>query len=285
MSLSEPHATLPTPLPAHDLNVSLPLRIFIGVEALFGLMSILTIGLTPENTAEHFAWPIAPAVTAALLGGFYFASAALFVPALFVRRWQNIRAIVPAAILFTSVELIATVLHWEKFSTGTTAFHVWLASYIAPPPVFLLVYVWHQRRAEPVPKPTDEPLSRGLRLAMQTIGSLLMLLAVAMFAAPSIVIALAHIGLTPLTTRAVSGWILATGALLVFAARENDRNRARIVSPFLICVLPATALETARFADQIDFTRWALYASVLLLVIVCAIGLVLFRGDWRRTFR
>jgi hypothetical protein len=248
-------------------------------------MSILTIGLTPQNTAEHFAWPIAPAVTAALLGGFYFASAALFFPALFVRRWQNIRAIVPAAILFTSVELIATVLHWDKFSTGTTAFYVWLVSYIAPPPVFLFFYVWHQRRAEPVPTPTDEPLAHHLRLAMLTIGALLVLLAVAAFVAPSILIGVAHIGFTPLTARALSGWILAAGALLVFAARENDRNRARIVSPFLICLLPATALEMVRFPDQIDFARWSLYASVVLLAVVGTIGLVLFRGDWRRTFR
>ena len=151
-----------------DLRLSWPLRAWLAIEVMFGVMSLLTISLTPADTARHFAWPIKPEVTAALLGAFYLSSAWVFVLAVFARRWQNVRAFIIASILFSSTELIATFVHWDRFSVGSLPFNVWFVSYLLPPPLFIAFYLWHQGRSVPIPLSTDEPLAPVVRGAMRT---------------------------------------------------------------------------------------------------------------------
>lgn len=268
-----------------DLRISLPLRVWIGVEVIFGVMSLVTISLTPADTAQHFAWPIRPVVTAALIGAFYIAAASFFVLALFARRWENVRVFIWASILFTSTELLATFLHWDRFSVGTTPFNVWLVSYVLPPPLFIAFYFWHQRRAAPIPKPGDEPLPPNLRLGMRALGAFLALFAMIAFELPAIVIALMPWTFTPLTLRALSGWILALGVLLLSVAHENDRTRVRIISPFFVLLLPAIALEVGRYADQVNWSHPTIYVALAVLLAIFALGVYLARGDWRRTMQ
>jgi len=267
------------------LRISLPLRIWIGIEVLFGIMSLLTISWHPSDTAENFAWPIKPEVTAALLGGFYIAAASVFILALFARRWENIRVFVIASILFSSIELLSTFLHWDRFSVGTIPFNVWFVSYLLPPPLFAFFYIWHERRVAPLPGAVDEPLPGGLRLLMAILGALLFLLGLAAFVVPAVVIPLMPWVFTPLTMRALSGWIVATGTMLLSAARENDRTRVRILSPLFVLLLPAVALEVARFSDQIDWSHPGAYGGLVVLILICVIGLALIRGSWRQTMR
>jgi hypothetical protein len=268
-----------------DLRISLPLRIWLGIEVMFGLMSLVTISLSPGNTAENFAWPIKPEVTAALLGGFYTAAASFYVLSLFARRWENIRVFIIASILFSSTELLATFLHWDRFSVGSLPFNVWFVSYILPPPLFIIFYIWHWRREAPIPTPADEPLPPNLRLGMCVLGALLVLLALTAFVLPTSFIPLMPWTFTPLTARALSGWILALGIMNLSAARENDRTRVRIISPFFILLLPAIALEIARYPAQVNWSHPAVYVGLVVLAIIFAIGVYLARGDWRRTMR
>jgi hypothetical protein len=268
-----------------DLRLSWPLRLWIAIEVAFGLMSIVTISYTPADTARHFAWPIRPTVTAALLGGFYIASASIFVLALFARRWQNIRVFIIASILFSSTELLATFLHWDRFSVGSTPFNVWFVSYVLPPPLFIAFYIWHERRAAPIPLRGDEPLPPNLRLGMHMLGAFLAFFAVLAFVVPASLIAVAPWQFTLLTARALSGWILALGVLLISAARENDRTRARIASPFFILLLPSIALEVARYSNEVNWSHPTIYVGLVLLVVIFAIGVYLARGDWRRTMQ
>jgi hypothetical protein len=268
-----------------DLRISLPLRIWIGIEVIFGLLSLVTISLTPQDTASHFAWPIRPVATAALLGGFYIAAASFYVLALFARRWENIRVFVIASILFSSTELLATVIHWDRFSVGTTPFNVWFVSYLLPPALFTAFYYWHQQRAAPFPRRGDEPLPPALRTGMAALGGALALFALIAFVLPATLIAIAPWQFSPLTARALSGWILATGVLLLSCARENDRTRCRLISPFFVLLLPAIVLELYRFPAGVNWSHPTIYAGLALLVVVFAIGAYLFRGDWRRTMQ
>jgi len=278
-------STTSAPAKTPDLRLSRPLRAWLGVEVLFGVMSLLTITLTPADTARHFAWPIKPEVTAALLGGYYLASAWVFVLAFFARRWENVRVFIIATILFSSTELIATVVHWDRFTVGSLPFNVWFISYVLPPPLFIAFYLWHQRRAVPIPFATDEPLPRGLRRAMRVLGGALALLGLAALFEPDVVFPLMAWKFTPLTARALSGWILALGTMMLSAAHENDRTRARIISPFLVLLLPAVALEVWRFADQVTWSHPGVVGGLAVLAATFGIGVYLARGDWRRTMR
>lgn len=268
-----------------SVKVSGLLRLWIAAEVVFGLMSLLTISLYPEQTAEQFAWPIKAFVTAALLGGFYIAAASFFVLALFARRWENIRVFVPASIIFSSTELLATFIHWDKFSVGTLPFTVWFISYVLPPPLFLAFYLQHQRRSPPVPRPGDEVLPGNLLSLMRVLGAVLAGFALLIFVVPTLWIAVAPVPFTPLTTRAFAGWVLATGLMQLLAVRENDRTRVRLISPFFVLAPPAIALEMARYPEQINFANPVLYLGAAVLALVCVVGVTLFRGSWRAVLR
>lgn len=107
-----------------NIPVARAFRVWLGVEVLFGLATLLSLGRFPEETATRFAWPIVPTLTAAVLGGFYLSLTPVLVLALFVRRWSMVRVIVLPALAFTTAELLATILHWDRFSKGTLPFNV-----------------------------------------------------------------------------------------------------------------------------------------------------------------
>ena len=89
--------------------------------------------------------------------------------------------------------------------------------------------------------------------------------------------------LTPLTARVLCGFLLAVGTILLSVARENDRDRVRVVTPTLVVLLPAVGLQMARYWDQVDTGSLRLWTTVAYLVLVCACGLYLARGSWRET--
>jgi len=268
-----------------DLPLSRPLRAWIGVEVVFGLLSLVTISLTPADTARHFAWPIKPDVSAALLGGFYIAAAFVYVLALFTHRWENVRVFIIASILFSSIELAGTLLHLDRMRVGSLPFNVWFVSYVLPPPLFIGFYLWHQRRSSPAPRSRDEPLAPPLRAGLCVLGLPLVLLGLVVFVQPSALFPLMAWKFTPLTARAFSGWILALGVMMLSAARENDRTRSRIVASMFVTLLPAVAFEVARYADQVDWSHPGVYGGLAVLVATFVLGLGLARGDWRRTLR
>lgn len=263
-------------------------RAWLVVEIGFGVAAIGSISLAPSETATNFAWAIRPFVTAALIGGFYLAVAGLFTAAVLVRTWEQMRVMVLPALLFTSAQLLTTVLHWDKFSTGSTAFAVWFASYLLPPPVFAAAWLVQQRRALEAGNPTSieaRPLGRGLRLGMILLGTILVVDAVRLYLEPGRLIAEAPWPLTPLSARVVLGWILAVGAMLLAAGYENDVRRCRVLAPFLILLLPAIALQIGRFPDQLDWSHPRIAINAALLVALCGIGLALGFGRGREARR
>ncbi|MFZ0141928.1 MAG: hypothetical protein WAL70_12665 [Aeromicrobium sp.] len=257
-----------------------PLRAWFAAEVFFGIAALLSIGLDPGNTEKGWAWPIEPVVMAAVFGAFYFAVAPIMILALFAKRWEMVRVIVPTAVLFTSAELLATLVHWDKFSTGTAPFYLWFASYLLPPPIFIATYLWQQRRAAPR-SPNDQPLPAVLRTLLFVLGGFLSVEAVVAFAHPAWFIGDFPWSLTPLTARALCGFLLAVGALMVTMAVENDRDRVRLASPLLILVLPAVALQVARFSEQVDLSHFRVYLGVVLFGLVAGCGVALARGSWR----
>lgn len=265
--------------------ISRPLRAWLGVEVLFGVAASLSIGLSPEDSASNFAWPIRPAVMAAVLGAFYVTTAPLFLLPLVARRWECIRVMVLPAALFCVLELVATFLHWEKFSVGSRPFAVWFASYLLPPPIFVAAFVWHQRQARARPAAPDEPLPAWLRRTCVGCGAALALLGGLGFAAPSVLIPTAPWSMTPLTMRALSGWFVVFGTLLLSMARENHRTHCRLASLMAVLALPMLLIQLSRFPAQVDWGRPALWVGLGFFATVAGCGLGLARGSWRSALR
>ncbi|HET9906198.1 MAG TPA: hypothetical protein VFQ23_06145 [Anaerolineales bacterium] len=263
--------------------ISLPLRIWLAVEVLFGIGAVAAIGLSPAKTETNFAWPIQPVVMAAVLGAFYASSALLFLLPFFAKRWEMIRVMILPTAIFCTVQLIATILHWDKFSVGTTPFYVWFASYLLPPFIFVAAYVWHQRQAKS--QGSDQPLPAWLYRFFLVCGILLSIGALIIFIFPTVLIPIFPWQLTPLTARSLSGWIMLLGVILLSMIRENDKTRIRFGTPFLILLLPTLLIQLTRYADQVDWTNPTLWIGLLLAAVMGLCGLYLARGDWRESLR
>jgi hypothetical protein len=266
---------------SYGTPIAWPLRLWLGIEVLFGIAAVMAVGLSPADTETNFAWPIQPVVMAAVLGGFYITSAPLFLLPLFARRWEMIRAMILPAALFTTIQLVATFLHWDKFSVGTVPFYVWFASYLLPPPIFLAAYIWHQRRAASTPTEHDEILPAWLRRLLLFIGGFLTVSAALVFIFPGLLIPIFPWQLTPLTARSLSGWLIAVGTLMLAMYVENDRTRVRLATPMLILIFPVLFLQMLRYADQVDWGNAVLWIGLILFAIIGFCGLYLANGSWR----
>jgi hypothetical protein len=262
-------------------RIARPFRLWLFIEVLFGLAALASIGRFPDQTARRFAWEIKPVVMAAFLGGLYFATAPILLLQAAAKRWEMIRVMIPTAIAFTTTELVATFLHWDKFSVGTLPFYVWFASYLLPPPIFITMYLYQQRRASPTPG--TSPLPKTLRLILLALGAFLTLESVVAFVFPVWFTRSFPWQLTPLTARVLCGWLIAVGTLMLSIARENDRDRVRLASPLLILLLPAVAFQIARYGDQVDTSSPRLWVGLVIFSVIGACGLYLARGSWRES--
>jgi len=265
----------------HGTSIAWPLRVWLGVEVFFGVAAVMAIGIAPADTQTNFAWPIQPVVMAAVLGGFYITSAPLFLLPLFAKRWEMIRVMILPTALFSSIQLVATFLHWDKFSVGSVPFYVWFASYLLPPPIFAGAYVWHQRRAAARPAASDEPLPAWLYWLFAVCGSGLAAGALLIFAVPALLIPFFPWQLTPLTARSLSGWLMIVGTMMLSMLRENHRTRSRLAALMLILILPALLMQIARYAGEVNWSSPVLWFGVILFAIIGWCGLYLANGSWR----
>ena len=263
--------------------IAWPLRAWIGVEIFFGVAAMATIAYEPADSARHFAWPIKPVVTAALLGAFYMSSAWVFALAVFAKRWEMIRAIMIPAILFTFIELVVTFLHWDRFKVGSTPFNVWFASYLLPPPILAACYWWQRGRA--IPRTPSNPITQAVRIVMIVLGVMLLAEGLIALFAPQTLIGAAPWTFTPLTARALSGWLVLLGSMLLSVAWENDRDRARIVSPFFLLLPPSVAWQLSRYSGEVNWSHPQIVSGGVVLGVIFLIGAYLARGDWRTLFR
>jgi hypothetical protein len=264
-------------------RIAWPLRAWLAVEVMFGVAASLSIGVSPAEAATNFAWPIQPAVMAAFLGAFYLTTAPLFVLPLFAKRWEAIRPMVLPTVLFTTVQLIATFLHWDKFRIDSTPFYVWFASYLLPPPIFLAAYLWQQRRSARAPAPAEDRLPAWLRQALIAGGLLLLAAATAIFAFPQLLIPYFAWKLTPLTARSFCGWLMLVGAMLLSIAREDSRERSRLASPMLFLIFPVLLFQLSRFSEQVSWGNPLLWLLLAICAAAGALGLYLARGSWRQS--
>lgn len=264
-----------------DTTIIWPLRLLFLVELFFAVSASISVAWRPALTAENFAWTIKPAVMAAMFGGFYLALLPVAVLLVLARRWETVRVFVLRGMLFTFAQLVVTFLHWDRFAVGSAPFNIWFASYLIPPPVYLFCYWWQQRRT--VSPESGAPLSRWQIMTLLTLGVLFTAESLLGLLYPTWFSASAPWKISPLNARALSGYFLLIGLTLLSMARENDRDRVRIVTPFLIALLPIVAFQISRFSSEVDWTHPRIYLTFFLLFVVMMVGTSLFRGDWRKS--
>jgi hypothetical protein len=231
-----------------------------------------------DRTADYWAWTIKAPLTAAFFGAGYIGAAVSLALAARTQEWQRARTVAVAALALTSLALFATVRHLGAFAFGNGGLPeaiawIWLAVYIALPPLVLAAFVL-QERAEGIREHGGvAPALPATRLALGAAGTALGVLGVGLLAE-----------WTPLTQRwpwplpslpaaVLGGWLCTyAAALLWFAVRERDWSRVRIgVAPAMFS-FALDLVAVARFRD--DFRPGAETAAY----IACLAGLLVLLG-------
>jgi hypothetical protein len=187
--------------------------------------------------------------------------------------------------LFSTIQLAATFIHWDKFTLGITPFYVWFASYLLPPPIFIAAYLWHQRRAKESPATSEDQIPSWLKWILLIVGVIFVLIAIVAFFIPSLLIPIFPWQLTPLTSRSLSGWLAIVGVLMLSIRGDDNRTRARLATPMLILILPTILLQLSRFSHEVDWSSGTLWSGLILFAVVGFCGMYLAKGSWRDALR
>lgn len=261
------------PQPAALVNtlVAWPLRAWFAAEVFFAGASSSATLLAPQATESNFAWPVQPVVTAALFGAIYFSALLLMIAGVFTKIWEYVRVVVLPSAAFTAVMLVPTFLHWDRFSIGSISFALWLASYVLPPPIFIGCYLWQQRRSQAIGVGITQPLPTVARAFLFSNGAALTVFAILVMLVPSILQTIAPFAFTPLTARALAGFIVLAALLQLSMAFENDWPRAKVATAMLV-PLPIVALfQLVRFGDSVQWSNVALWIFLVDLGLVAAL--------------
>jgi len=245
-------------------------RMLLAASVLVFIVGIQLYILT-EQSDRYFAWTINPPITAAFLGAAYWASFLLEFLAARQRIWAHARVAVPAVLVFTTLTLVATLLHLDRFHLDSVFGWVWVAVYAVVPPLMLGLLVY-QLRAPGRDPPRQAPLAPWLRGALGFQAALLLLFGAALFLAPQAAAPLWPWMLTPLTGRAVGAWLLGLGVAAAQMGWENDWLRGRVAMAAYALLGGLELLALARYAGALDWSEPRAWVYLLFLLSVLAVG-------------
>jgi hypothetical protein len=232
----------------------------------------------PERTSRFFAWTIDVPLTAAFLGAGYWASVILEWLAARERLWARARIAVPAVLVFTTLTLVATLIHLDLFhldrsiALGTRAVTwLWIAIYALVPPAMLVLAVV-QWRAPGTDAPRARALPLWVRAVLATHAVVMVGLGAALFIAPEDAGSVWPWALTPLTGRAVGAWLLGIGVAAAQAVWENDLARVRVALLSYIALASLQLVALARYLDAVSFSEAATWLYVAFLLSMLGVG-------------
>src|SRR5213079_551358 len=169
-----------------------PMRWLLYAASSLVFLAGLQLSLLTEQTDTYFAWTIAPPLTAAFLGAAYWAAVPVELIAARQKIWARARVAVPAIWLFTTLTLVATLLHFGKFhfsspiASAQGAAWFWLAIYAGVPVAMLIIWML-QLRAPGGDPPRGPPAPMWMRIAVLAQGAGMLAVGVGLFLAPDVV--------------------------------------------------------------------------------------------------
>src|SRR5438105_7277151 len=240
-----------------------PMRWLLYAASALVFLAGLQLSFLTEQTNTYFAWTIAPPLTAAFLGAAYWAAVPVELIAAREKVWAKARVAVPAIWLFTTLTLVATLVHFDRFhfsspiASAQGAAWFWLAIY-AGVPVAMLLIGWLQIRAPGGDPPRGPPAPTWMRVLVLGQGGGMLVFGAGLFLLPSAVAPLWPWPLTTLTGRAIGAWLIGIGFAAVHANRENALSRT---TPIAGGYVPAAVLDIIALATYHGTQNWAKRAS------------------------
>jgi len=267
-----------TILQEHPPKFSKGMRLILLVASILVLAAGLDLTFLTEQTATSFAWTIQSSITAAFLGAGYLASFLLEFLAYREKTWVNARIAVPSVFLFTTLTLVATLLHLEKFHlyspiySAMVAAYLWLAIYIAVPIAMLILLIYQIRLQGSTPK-RIATLPTWMRLALAAQGTIMLITGITLFISPATASTFWPWALTPLTSLAIGAWLIGIGAIALHMTWENDhgRNRIAYISYAALGLLQIVSL--VRYVGEANWSTAGSWIYLLFIISIIPIGL------------
>lgn len=248
-----------------------PMRWLLYAASTLVFLAGLQLTLLTEQTDTFFAWTISPPLTAAFLGASYWAAVPVELLAARQTIWAKARVAVPAIWLFTTLTLVATLLHVDKFhfsspvASAQGAAWFWIAIY-AGVPVAMLLIAWLQMRAPGGDPPRGPATPIWMRIAVLGQGAGMLAVGAGLFAVPTVVGGVWPWTLTPLTGRAIGAWLIGLGFAALHACREDDLSRIQPLAGGYTAFGVLQLVALARYAGNVNWsaaTAWVYLAFVL----------------------
>jgi hypothetical protein len=231
-----------------------------------------------DQTDFYFAWTIKPPLTAAFLGAAYWASLFLLLDIVFGATWRQARTGLFSIFTFTTLTLVVTLLHLDRFHFGaaetlpTVAAWAWLVVYVTTPVAFALG-LWAQVRQPGLDSPRSPPLPALLRLLFLVQTATFAVFGVALMIAPVAATAWWPWTLTPLTARAIGAWLVAVAVAGAGVLYENDRRSAAGAAESYAFLGIFQLLAVLRFTGDVDWSHALAWPYVAFMGVVALTGI------------
>lgn len=252
------------------------MRVLLIVASGLVFLAGFQLFILTEQTDFYFAWTIQPPLTAAFLGAGYFASFLMEFLASREKNWSSARIAVPAVFAFTTLTLVATVLHLDRFHFGSpnpfanAAAWLWLGIYAFVTLAMLVAWI-QQFRRDGSDSARKKPIPSFLLAVLGVQGLLMLITGVGLFTLPATFDAAWPCKLTLLTSRAVGAWLIGIGVFAIHSTIERDyvRIKAGVFSYLAFGLLEMVAL--ARFPSNVN---WSVLGASTYLVFIASIVIV-----------
>jgi hypothetical protein len=269
-------------------------RVVPAMRAVFTIGSVLVAAaavqlyVLTDHTDRFFAWTVAPGLSAAFLGGFYFTALVLAAGSAMEDQWSRVLVGVYGVWIFVTLTLVTTLLHLDKFHFHASAVAkgaAWLWTFIyVVAPIGVGIALILQLRAPGIDRPRTRPLPVWYRALLSAESSVVLVVGAWLFAAPSSA-AWWPWPLTPLVARAMGSWLLGLGVVIATAVWENDSIRIRVASLSYVALGALQAVAVARYASQLrgGVSVWLYVLAIVLAVATGVVGLAQARAEPRGT--
>lgn len=262
------------------------------VAALLGivvLFAFIVLYFFPTQTKELFAWPIQPPMTSMFIGASYANGVIFFAAVLLGKKWHRVWAPHIGVFLFATLLLIATFLHWDKFSHSHPVFWVWVFIYVVAPILTPWALIRNLREDPQLPDERDVVVPLGLRIAWLIPGLAFLGVAAYAFVNPAWLIPLWPWKATPLTMRVMISFYSMLGVAVIAVLREPRWSAWRVGAIGVIVwhslILLAAFLRQPDFKGGLFYSWWLPFEETLLFGAVLTFALMELRAARSTTAR
>jgi len=255
------------------------MRRLLAIAAVLVFLAGVQLFVFPTRTEEYFSWTIASPLTAVFLGAAYWSAVALEVAGAQARTWAQGRIAVPTVFVFTTLTLLATLLHLDLFHFGAQhsiatrgVTWAWMAIY-AIVPILMVVITVRQRRGRSSDAARTRRLPALVRLALGALVLIFGVVGVRLFLVPDLTTSWWPWQLTPLTSRAIGAWLISLGVAAAHSLFEDDVARIRPLGATAVVFGVLESIALLRYGGELDWSSPTAVGYVAVLIALLGLGL------------